>query len=86
MGINRPWVERCANDHLLNVNEPLLLQHLSGIVVVRNRLIPSGGRICQVIIPLVQHRIGCKSAVIATRLHVNLDLLDPPVSWLEVAK
>lgn len=83
MWVLGPRIEGRPNDALLNVREAGSLQQLPGVCLVFDGLAGSPRRVFKVIVPLERRGLG-QGPVIATRLKVNLDVLDMSLSGFEM--
>lgn len=81
----RPRVVGDANNRLLDVDEAGRLQQLARAVLVRDWARHSLRGIVDIAVPLPQHAVRRQGAVVAARLHVHLDVLDPAGARLQVS-
>lgn len=80
-----PRVVRDANYSLLDVYEACLLEQLASSVLVCNRARNSIRSVCNPSVPLREHAVRGKCIVVATGLHVNLNVLDPAGARFQVS-
>ena len=81
----RPRVVGNTDDRLLDVDEAGLLQQLARAVLVGNGARHSVCGVGEPAIPLDKHAVLRERVVIAARLHVDFDVLDPACAGLEVS-
>jgi hypothetical protein len=85
VGVIGPRIIWDADDCFLDVDEAGLLQQLAGAMLVCDWARDPVGGVCEPAVPLIQMRVGREGVVVAARLHVDLDVLDPASAGFEVA-
>jgi hypothetical protein len=84
VGVVGPRVVGDADDRLLDVDEAGRLQQLAGAVLVCDWARDPVGGVGEPAVPLDQHAVGRQRVVVAARLHVDFNVLDPAGAGLEV--
>ncbi len=85
MRVCRPRVVRSPDDELLDVDEAGRGQHLPRVVLVRDGPEDAVGGVREVLVPLRDGRVRGQGAVVASRLQVDLYLLDASEPGLQMA-